>query len=1305
MSDYFDQLAAKRVNGSPSGTGVLPGHGGAAEHEVSAEHDQWVVQSIEASGLFFSEWYLRAYGDVAASGVSPVEHFAFRGWREYRNPNPYFHVAYYLQQLPDNLKDNINPLVHYVRAGEQLGTKPSLIFDPAWYRRRYELPEGVSPLKHYLQNIRLGKFNPIEEFEVEFYLNQYDDVRKAGVDPVLHYFEVGFREGREPSALFDSKFYRIKYLAGSSSENPLLHYLLHKQKDLTLQKIFHSGGVPARDIKIFTRPGKYFEEFRAIEPKTSRRVKLLAYFLPQFHTFPENEEWWGSGFTEWTNIARGTPRFQGHYQPRIPRDLGFYELSDVSVMQRQIAMAKGAGLFGFIFYFYWFDAKRLMQKPLDLFLKHKELDFPFCLMWANENWTRSWDGMNEDILIQQNYSEVHDASLIKEFLQYFRDPRYIRVGGRPLLMIYRPGVIPNAAAVLARLRRLFVEIGKENPILIMALGFGDYDPFKYGLDGAIEFPPHKLADSLPHINNELTLFDPDFEGQVVDYNAVVSASVSEPPPHFPLIKTAFPSWDNDARRQGRGMVVHGSTPASYQAWLEELIAYASHRPFMGESFVCINSWNEWAEGAYLEPDIHFGSAYLNATARAASTVCTSRTSKILLIGHDAHPHGAQLLLLNMAKLMRHRFGLVIEILLLSEGPLLDGYKAIAPTTVVGKPAEMKEALRQLYGRGFRHAIVNSAASSSCAEHIAKAGLTATMLIHELPSVLEEKGLIPPLKAAVRHVSELVFPASFVRDRVLSLLDISPTRVRVMPQGCYKDVPFAAEDRERIRTELGVSSREKLILGVGFADLRKGFDLFLRCWSIAENKGTKLHFLWVGNIEQSIRVYLRDEICAASATGRFHVMGFTDRVAAYYSAADVFLLTSREDPFPTVVIEALQAGVPTVCFAGTGGIPEMVEKFNVGIAVPLGDIEAAFQAIEKLSAQAELEISFREHLAGVARTYFAFPDYVANLLKGRPEGHIKVSVVVPNYNYAHYLKGRLQSIFNQTYPIFEIIVLDDCSSDDSIEQLNEIRKVSGRTFEIATGERNSGSVFRQWKKAANLARGEYVWLAEADDESELQFLERLIAKILSSRDVILAFSDSRAVDETGTDLSKTYKPYYAETCSVLEHDGTFEAKEFLRQCLSERNLLLNVSAVIWRRDALLAGLEAAGDKIFSFKMAGDWALYIHTLSIMKGTVVYDAEPLNIHRRHSASVTHSLQAEAHVKEIADAHKLIRELLGEDIEVLARQTQYLEKVAGQFGVKIESGLKSGKRSKSQGERKPGVVARRRRSEVVGRRQAAES
>ena len=1237
------------------------------------------MQLLLDAGVFQPEWYLSTYPDIAEAGVDPLTHYYFYGFKDNRRPNPYFDSTWYLERHTDTAPYE-NPLLHYLLVGEAEGRRPIFYFDPAQYRAAYAIPESQSCLGHYLAHRLSGKFSPIAEFDAAYYAEQYPDVAAAGVDIFEHYITYGYREGRNPSPAFDTRFYRQRYLR-NSDESPLLHYLLHRGEPGIYPSLPDHESTVARQIKRFSKQGPHFEERQPLPASAARRAKILAYYLPQFHAFPENEEWWGKGFTEWTNVARGSPRFIDHYQPRIPRDLGHYSLNDKEVMRRQIEMAREAGLFGFVFYFYWFNTKRLMERPLDMFMADPSLDFPFCLMWANENWSRRWDGSESEVLISQDYRDEDNARLVDTYVEAFRDPRYIRVDGRPLLMIYRPGIIPDCKKTVAEWRKLFKERAGENPIIIMSQSFNDNDPAKFGLDGAIEFPPHKLVVGLPLRNEEVKYLDPDFTAQVYAYDDVVQRSVTEAAPAFPLIKTLCPSWDNDARRQGSGLVIHGSTPAKYQDWLEQLIAHSGKHPFFGERFVCVNAWNEWAEGTYLEPDLYCGSAYLNATARAvAGSGAASGLNKLLLVGHDAFPGGAQQLLLNIGRTLRRRFGLEVHFLLLAGGKLEKAYAEVAPTKIYPIGKEFSRYAAALRARGFGAAIVNTSAAGSACEALAEAGIASTLLVHELPRIIAEKNLLNSARAGLGFASQVIFAAPFVRDRFLEVCAMEGGQTLILPQGSYKNVVFSPAARAELRAELGLAAESRLAIGVGYADLRKGFDLFLQIWRAARRIDDRVHLCWVGDIDPAMEGYLAQEIAGARATGTFHMLGFRDDIGALFSAADAFLLTSREDPYPTVALEAMSAGIPTVAFDQTGGIPDTIRLHRAGLVVELGDVDAAAEGLIALFDRPG-HADERARLAAIAERHFSFDTYAAQLCDVAFPRRARVSVVVPNYNYAHHLESRLATIFAQTYPVHEIIVLDDCSKDDSLNVIRLVAEEWRRDVRIIANEKNSGSVFRQWRKAAEVATGDYVWIAEADDESDPRFLERLVAAARGADDTVLAFCDSRAIDGDGTPLWPDHQGYFAAAgAQALASDGLYPGREFVRRFLSERNLILNVSCAIWNRAALARAMRRCEDQLLTYRMAGDWHLYVDVMTAADCHVAYVAEPLNVHRRHAASVTHSLAAAAHIAEIERVHHLVRERLGGEAPA-DRQERYVADISVQLGVRplgeiAESAPKSPKR-----------------------------
>jgi lipopolysaccharide biosynthesis protein len=347
-------------------------------------------------------------------------------------------------------------------------------------------------------------------------------------------------------------------------------------------------------------------------------VRLIAFYLPQFHAIPENDRWWGAGFTEWTNVTKALPRFGGHYQPRLPGVLGFYDLGNPEVLRRQADLARRYGIEGFCFHHYWFGGQRLLEKPLDNLLADRSIDLPFCVNWANENWTRRWDGQEQEILLGQAHSAEDDVAFARSLEPLFDDPRYIRVGGRPLLLLYRPGILPDARATVERWREHFARCGEE-PLICMVQGFGDFDPRRYGMDAAIGFPPWG-SPTQGEITYPAQLFDARFRGDPRSYGELAEAASEYRPTEFRYFPGVCPGWDNSPRRGNRGAIFYGSSPNIYGSWVEAAGRHSMATHKEGEQLLFINAWNEWAEGAYLEPDRHFGHAYLAATARALGRI-------------------------------------------------------------------------------------------------------------------------------------------------------------------------------------------------------------------------------------------------------------------------------------------------------------------------------------------------------------------------------------------------------------------------------------------------------------------------------------------------------------------------------------------------------------------------------------------------------------------------------------------------------------------------------------------------------------
>ncbi|SDP58051.1 Glycosyltransferase WbsX [Phyllobacterium sp. YR620] len=341
--------------------------------------------------------------------------------------------------------------------------------------------------------------------------------------------------------------------------------------------------------------------------------KLIAFYLPQFHRVKENSAWWGPGFTEWTNVARGRPNFDGHYQPHIPRELGFYDLSYVEPLAEQAALARQYGIHGFCFYHYWFSGRRILERPAENFLK-SDIDIKFCLCWANENWTRTWDGDTRSVLLEQKYADGDDEAFIASLIDYFKDDRYIKIDGKPLLVVYHAKEIPNPKKSFAVWREFAKRQGFPD-LHIAAVDFYDISaPEECGADALVEFPPHKFIGSESRPDRSPVTTNPEFSGRFVDYRKMVAQSINRPVPAFRLYRGIIPSWDNTARRQNTATTIINSNPSLYGRWLRYLRAYTRTEFDTGEdNFIFINAWNEWGEGCHLEPDQKWGLSYLEET--------------------------------------------------------------------------------------------------------------------------------------------------------------------------------------------------------------------------------------------------------------------------------------------------------------------------------------------------------------------------------------------------------------------------------------------------------------------------------------------------------------------------------------------------------------------------------------------------------------------------------------------------------------------------------------------------------------------
>jgi hypothetical protein len=397
--------------------------------------------------------------------------------------------------------------------------------------------------------------------------------------------------------------------------------LMHRDADCEVFSLQSSNGSAPVAESASVLEGSIAPDVPPPAPANDDGVRLIAFYLPQFHPIAENDEWWGKGFTEWRNVAPAEPQFPGHYQPHVPADLGFYDLRLAETRQRQADLAQSAGISGFCYYHYWFNSKRLLQRPFDEVLASGQPDFPFALCWANDPWSRRWDGRIDDLLQAQTYSTEDDVAHIRWLLPALRDRRAITVERKPLFLVYRASDLPDPARTCETWRHEVEQAGLAGIYLVAvetAWELG-WDATEVGFDAKVLFQP-QFGWLITHVSKQegARLNVPEKDGlQVYDYDAVLAALDDLEPVDYRRYESVFPGWDNTPRVGDRAVIIHNSTPSSYGEWLREAVTRARNQP-TEHRIVFLNAWNEWAEGCHLEPDLRHGHAYLEATRRALS---------------------------------------------------------------------------------------------------------------------------------------------------------------------------------------------------------------------------------------------------------------------------------------------------------------------------------------------------------------------------------------------------------------------------------------------------------------------------------------------------------------------------------------------------------------------------------------------------------------------------------------------------------------------------------------------------------------
>ncbi|MEM6890479.1 MAG: glycoside hydrolase family 99-like domain-containing protein [Pseudomonadota bacterium] len=1016
----------------------------------------------------------------------------------------------------------------------------------------------------------------------------------------------------------------------------------------------------------------------AKSPPENLDARAIAFYLPQFHPIPENDRWWGKGFTEWTKVKPAIPQFTGHDQPKRPGELGYYDLlEDPTVMRRQAELAELHGLSGFCFYFYWFAGKRLLEAPIQRWREDQAINFPYCLCWANENWTRRWDGRNDDILIEQDHSAEDDKAFIEYVSKYLNDSNYIRIGGKPLLIVYRPSLLPNASETANRWRKWCRENGIGEIFLAYTQSFERDDPSLYNFDAAIEFPPNN-SGIVPDSNLVPGLSD-DSELAIYDWRKIAGIGVSKRKESYRLIRGLTPSWDNTARRPRDGAVFVHSSPSTYKRWLEKVISdLKSSEPDLDQRLVFINAWNEWAEGAYLEPDESRGYAYLEATRRALIATDKSDRSRVIVVTHDLHRHGAQYLSLNILRALKQGYGFDIASISGEDGALANDFREQGRLEILDpnhlSADEIRVRVHHLASLGYSAAIVNSSASGWIAPILASEGIRLVGNVHELPSIINSMKLEANLIALNKHAKFVNFASPIVRDQSAKAIGLTNwNNPKILPQGLYSPGFIGSAVNKKIARGDVIERLQirhenvNFVIGVGYGDRRKGIDTFLNWADAAMDRWVNVHFIWLGKLDAEMTA-ARDKVTGQlpkSKMDRLHFPGFVEDVAIFYQAATLYALTSREDPFPSSALEALSAAAPVIMISKTGGIESLADGKSV-IALANDSSDEFLKAAAKYINHDEAAFAAGSLGRDMVAAELGMNSYVGELARQLDLDAPKISVVVPNYNYARHLAQRLGSIIAQSLTPYEIIFLDDASTDESIATARQILENARVNWRIIENSENSGDVFTQWRKGVEIASGDLVWIAEADDWADTHFLQTTVAAF-ERPEVVMSFSESKQVNERGEETAASYYDYVSDI-SEIKWTQSFvgDGQSEILSGLSIKNTIPNVSAVVFRKEVLQKVLDEQKTEITQYRVAGDW--YIYTQILKLGALAFHSAALNCHRRHDSSVTISRFGIAELAEIARMQCYIANEFSGDRELKERQSAYLNALIEHFDLKTK-------------------------------------